>query len=212
MARQTRSEESVLDLLANLNRAKLFVILRKVNREKVAPLLHGFLIDNFTAGGKPKFKKNSKLVEFMKRIGGAGGAGHPLVNSGTLFTKAILDPVIKTTETSITFKIRNPTAAIEASAEALHDGKAYSIFKTPKMRSFFWAMYYEAKQYGEDDIAETFKRLALSPVPGVSIVIPPRPWTKFSMAQLNVAKKKFKEEVYAEMEKLVSKSNTRKKS
>lgn len=153
---------------------------RRINRNVVAPLFHEFVLDNFVNGGRPKFRKNSELTNHFK-----SNSGVLVGETGELFQKAILNPVIIATETSVILKIRNPSARLKASAWALHNGSIRPIRKTDKMRAFFWAMYYETAETNPG-IAEIFKRMAIGKRDFIRYILPARPWTRITLAQRKV--------------------------
>lgn len=180
---ELQSEEEV-KLFANdreVNR-----VAAMVNREHVAPLLHQFLIKNFEKGGHAP---NSRLTLASKSMLGLGNK--PLVGTGKLANRAIYDPVIRASANGVEILPRRPDARMSASMGALHDGASITIFKTPRMRRFFWAMYYRFLSAGLMDVAEVFKRGALSAKPTVSVTIPPRPWTELTPAQERMVSQMF---------------------
>lgn len=182
-------------------------IRRKVMKEVAAPALHEAVFANFIAGGRPKFRRNTETTLFGKGLAGQGR--DPLYGSGALFEKAILNPVRKSNENEAWLEIRNPTNALKASAKALHDGKAFSILGRDRMRKFFWAMYYAAVEAGELAVANRFKAAALSVLPGVTIVIFPRPWTRITRGQLNAIKRAVEAAANREIAELFSKKRRR---
>lgn len=190
--------QSILDRISNVSDvsgAMVAKIARDVNKEVVGPMVRDFMVDNFMAGGRPRFAKNSPLTTWAKRIKGSAGVGRPLVDTGKLFDKAILNPVIVATERSVILKIRAPSARIIQSAAILHDGGVITSQRTPAMRRFFWAMFYKARNTGDTGMADAWKKSALTKKTTLRITIPPRRWTKLQAQQVMEAKKAFRSEM-----------------
>lgn len=92
----------------------------QINKEVAGPLAHDYILDNFLVGGRPRFTANSATWKKWKSV--HGYPTRPLWMTGTLFQKAILDPVIKATENSVILSPRNPTDLLKKSMNRLHDG------------------------------------------------------------------------------------------
>lgn len=186
-----------------LSEAELLETSARVNKKIIGPMVHGFVLENFMSGGKPRFRRNTPLVNWGKLSRGSAGVGHPLVDSGKLADKAVINPVIEADAHGVTLKIRNPDARIRASANALHNGAAFSIPRRDRMRSFFWAMYYQAVDDGDTGIANRWKAAALSRLPGVTIVIYPRPWTTLNASQEQTVKNEYQREMQNRLNQLM---------
>lgn len=91
-----------------------------INKKVVAPLMHDYVLDNFLVGGRPRFEANSKPWRNWKIA--HGYPSRPLWMTGTLFQKAILDPVVEVTEDSVILRARRPTTIMLRSMRRLHDG------------------------------------------------------------------------------------------
>ena len=154
----------------------------KINKEIIGPMTVAMVKENFDAGGRPKFTKNTKMTLFFKNLHGLIMM-RPLMATGNFYRKVIQNPVIHADEEKVAVVPRNPTGAIKRSLWALHEGSRHSMTRTDKMRRFFWAMYYAAKKIGDLPMAKIFRGMAMTKKTTVNVVIPPRPWTKLLAAQ-----------------------------
>lgn len=169
---------------AMTNRRRVVAAQKRVLKNVGQPMLHKFVKENFEAGGRPAFKRNSKATLFVKQILGFGSK--PLIASGTLREKGVINPVLRSNENIVWLQLRYPTNNLKASAGLLHDGGEIVVNrggKSDKQRRFFWWIYYEAKKAGETSIANIFRGAALS-TGTTKIKIPARPWTKLTFAQI----------------------------
>lgn len=162
-----------------LVKGRFRAIAKKVNKEVVGPETQRMVKQNFDAGGKPRFVRNTMLTKFTKKIKGFGI--QPLVATGVLKNKAIDNPWIKATYNTVSLEIRYPTKRIKASARMLHDGGTITANRTMAMRSFFWAMYYLAGR--KSKTAQIWKYAAISPRKKLKVNIPARPWTILTSTQ-----------------------------
>jgi phage gpG-like protein len=177
MAKLSVLQGKQMKQMAELKIADVRKLMVKVNKEVAGPLLHGAILDNFLAGGRPTFRPNSKITMWFKRHKGSAGVGKPLVDTGEMFQKAVLDPVIKADEAGVTLAVRHATQRLRASMPLLHAGGTVNMVRTPRMRRFFWAMSFKARDAGDLEFSDIFRRAALSRK-NLIIKIPPRPWTK----------------------------------
>ena len=164
-----------------ISRQRIRAKARKVNREIIGPEMVRMLRGNFRKGGDPKFAELKPLTLWMKKV--LGFRKTTLVRTGQLWKKAIDNPVVEATYNEVRVRPRRLTAKMKEYINALHDGAEFSVPRTEKMRKFFWAMHYIADERGEEDIADAWKMMALSPKDTVDIKIPSRPWTHLTSTQ-----------------------------